>query len=273
MRRFFLGALALAAGLCLPAAAQTAPPATRSTGFVGHTFGLAPQLPYTAEYKITRVQTLADGTTITHESTEVVAVDSHGRRMTATTPLPADGDQTPNTCVHVLDPVARTTASWCTASHKATVTTLAAPGAVRQQSCTSSATPGDLRAAVQQNHAERTAVDLGTDTIQGVEAHGTRTTWTTPAGAIGNDAPLTRVDEHWTAVTPGLRGMTVRDLNDNPQTGKSTRELTSFEQSEPDASVFQPPSGYEVTTREGPLPAVCASSSTSTPVKAPDPAQ
>ncbi len=40
-------------------------------------------------------------------------------------------------------------------------------------------------------------------------------------------------------------GLVVRDLRDNPQSGKSTTELTEFTSGEPDASLFQPPSGYQ----------------------------
>jgi hypothetical protein len=105
---------------------------------------------------------------------------------------------------------------------------------------------------------ERPAVeDLGTDTILGVEARGHRTTNTIPAGTIGNDAPLTRTTETWTAIAPGLTGLQVRMVSNDPQTGKTDKELTSFEQSEPDAAVFQAPSGYEIVNREA--PAGCSS--------------
>ena len=52
------------------------------------------RLPYTAEYKLTTVKTLADGSTITHESTEVNARDSQGRRMTAETVISEINGQT-----------------------------------------------------------------------------------------------------------------------------------------------------------------------------------
>ncbi len=70
----------------------------------------AAKVPYTAEYKITQVQTLADGTTITHETTEIKALDSQGRRMTAT--IVTSGDRAPTTHVMVFDPVARTQTHW-----------------------------------------------------------------------------------------------------------------------------------------------------------------
>jgi hypothetical protein len=211
----------------------------------------AARLPYTAEFKISRVQTLASGATITHESTQVIALDSQGRRMTATTDLPLAGDQTPITRVTVMDPVARTNSSWTVPGQKATVIQMPAPGVSR----TGCLTNMQVRLPDNQTQPERPKPimeDLGTQTINGVEARGRRVTTTTPAGAIGNDAPLTSITETWTAFAPGLRGLFVRRVLDNPQTGKTTRELTNFTQAEPDASVFQPPEGYEIVNKPAP---------------------
>jgi hypothetical protein len=42
--------------------------------------------------------------------------------------------------------------------------------------------------------------------------------------------------------------MTVREINDDPQSGKRTTELVNLSQTEPDAVLFEPPEGYEVVT-------------------------
>jgi len=212
----------------------------------------AARLPYTAEFKITRVQTLVNGSTITHESTQVIALDSQGRRMTATTDVPLLGNQTPITRVSVMDPVARTNSSWTVPGQKATVIQMPAPGVSR----TGCLTNMQVRLPDNRTQPERpkpVIEDLGTQTINGVEAHGRRFTTTTPAGAIGNDAPLVRTTETWTAIAPAsLRGLFVREVSDDPQSGKYTRELTNFTQAEPDASVFQPPEGYEIVNKPAP---------------------
>jgi hypothetical protein len=90
--------------------------------------------------------------------------------------------------------------------------------------------------------------ELGTDTILGVEVQGARMTRTTPAGRIGNDEPLLRTEEIWSA--PSLGGLVLREITDDPRTGKSTREAVSLDLSEPDPAVFQPPEGYEIVDQE-----------------------
>jgi hypothetical protein len=241
---------ATAAGLALPVTGQTA-------GVTSSTFGVAnkptpaARLPYTAEFKITRVQMLASGATITHESTEVDVLDSQGRRMNSTTTIPLSGNQMQITRVSVLDPVARTNSSWAVPGKTATVIQMPAPGVSR----TGCLTNMQVRLPDNRTQPERpkpVIEDLGTQTINGVEARGRRFTTTTPAGAIGNDAPLVRTSEAWTAIAPGLRGLMARDVTDDQQWGKMTKELTNFTQAEPDPSVFQPPEGYEIVNKPAP---------------------
>ena len=74
--------LVAVAGLALPVAGQVARSRTSATA---ETHVRAAKTPYTAEYTITHVQALADGTIITGELTEVKALDAQGRQMTATT--------------------------------------------------------------------------------------------------------------------------------------------------------------------------------------------
>jgi hypothetical protein len=84
-------------------------------------------------------------------------------------------------------------------------------------------------------------------TINGVEAHGHRRTMTTPVGAEGNDQPLVRVHEEWSAVDLAL---VMRSTTDDPQQGKQTRELVRLDRGEPDPALFQFPDGYAVVTHE-----------------------
>jgi len=264
---------AAAASLALPVSGQN--PATPATtpaapGPAGKPAPVARQ-PYTAEYKVTHVKMLAGGGTITQESTETVALDSQGRRMTSTTPVPLPGEKPPVTHVNVSDPVARTNSNWTVPGQKATVVAMPAPGAPHK--C-APATPPAAPPAPAPPRVKPTVEDLGTQTIDGVEARGRRTTVTTPAGAVGNDQPLVRTDELWTATAPGLKGLVAREISDNPQSDKTTRELSNLTQAEPDASVFQPPASYEIVNKPAPgsvCPAEEGTESPAAPIPPPPP--
>jgi hypothetical protein len=94
-----------------------------------------------------------------------------------------------------------------------------------------------------EDHVKITTEKLGSEIIEGVQADGTRHTMTWPAGAIGNDAPITRTSETW--MSPELKEM-ILSKSDDPRSGEHTNKLININRSEPDASLFQPPPGYTV---------------------------
>jgi len=85
--------------------------------------------------------------------------------------------------------------------------------------------------------------DLGTQTINGVVAHGTRTTLTIPTGKIGNDRPLQVVNERW--YSDDLHAV-VKSTNNDPRFGETDYEMANIDRSVPAASLFQIPSDYKV---------------------------
>jgi TonB family protein len=87
---------------------------------------------------------------------------------------------------------------------------------------------------------------LGKQIIEGVEAEGTRTVRTIPAGQIGNEQPIQIVHERW--YSPELQ-VTVMTRNSDPRTGETTYRLTNISRAEPAASLFQVPADY--TVKEG----------------------
>lgn len=241
---------------------------------------------YTAELKITSVQKLADGTTITRENKEVRARDSQGRFLNTNGSFALAAGSPGFTFTHVNDPVERTQTTWDSQSKKARVLKL--PPADQRQGCwadeagnfrTSHGPPSaripataragsgtvtisagmvgmgmigtgttmPVQAIPRPSSQNQTREDLGTTTIMGIEAHGSRTTHTTPVGEMGNDRPLVRTDEFWTA--PGI-DFPLRQVNTDPQNGTRTTELVSLDRSEPDAATFQPPEGYEIVIDE-----------------------
>lgn len=85
--------------------------------------------------------------------------------------------------------------------------------------------------------------DLGTQTIAGVSAQGTRITRTIPAGQIGNEKPITIVHERW--YSDELQ-MAVKIKRSNPWSGETTYTLTKIQRTEPDAALFAVPSDFTV---------------------------
>jgi hypothetical protein len=99
--------------------------------------------------------------------------------------------------------------------------------------------------------ANTTTEDLGSQTMQGVTVTGTRTTRTIPQGQIGNDAPITTATEVWTS--PELKTVVYSKRTD-PRMGEQTFQLTNISRSEPDPSLFTVPAGFTVT--DGPQPII-----------------
>ncbi len=80
--------------------------------------------------------------------------------------------------------------------------------------------------------------------LEGLLATGTRTARTTPAGAEGNDRPLTEVRETWRSARYGHHAAGKK--TSDPQKGDSERRMTNLEQTEPDPALFQVPADYTI---------------------------
>jgi hypothetical protein len=213
--------------------------------------------PYTAEFKITNVKVLADGTTITREYKLVEARDAQGRRMTETSPISGSGEPNAGTVGTVNDPADGSSVIWQSSFRKAYARKLPPPD--QRHGCWATDTGSwtanfdaseRLREQAEVNpaHVPPAIEDLGSDTIDGVAVQGLRIVRTTVAGAIGNNNPLVTTSESWQA--PNLGGLTLRSVRNDPQEGKSSRELVSLKQGEPDPALFQPPAGYEIVVQE-----------------------
>jgi hypothetical protein len=268
MRAGIVLASAMATGVIfsLPANSQSSTIAAgqaRMTGLAGGVATPAEKAPYTAELKTTRVQALADGTTITTETTSIRARDSQGRWVESTTTvLPYTGQK--RTGWHVRDTTAGTQMDWNSESKEAKLVKMPPPGSqgcwhselgratIQYGSSDSPARSPEAAAEAQDPPSadlrpKATSEDLGKMTIQGVEAHGRLFTSTTPVGAFGNDRPIVRTEERWIAMSMGIA---VRSVIDDPRTGKETTEAVSLKLGDPDPGLFLPPENYEVKTDE-----------------------
>jgi hypothetical protein len=85
--------------------------------------------------------------------------------------------------------------------------------------------------------------NLGTRTIEGVQATGTRRTITIPAGQIGNERPIEIVSERW--YSPELQTL-VSSRHNDPRTGEMTYRLTRISRAEPAKELFEVPADYKV---------------------------
>jgi len=95
----------------------------------------------------------------------------------------------------------------------------------------------------------QTHEDLGVETIEGIDTHGTRDTITYNQGVIGNDRPFNRVREFWFA--PSLVINLRSELTD-PSFGKQIFTLTNVNTSDPDPKLFELPDGFAVVERSKP---------------------
>jgi hypothetical protein len=102
-------------------------------------------------------------------------------------------------------------------------------------------------AGVPPGHPAPEQKSLGTQTIEGVEATGTQSTITIPAGAIGNEQPIKIVSEQW--YSPALQVVVLSKRSD-PRSGEMVYRLTQLDRSEPAAALFQVPSDYTIKDME-----------------------
>jgi hypothetical protein len=224
--------------------------------------------PYSAQAVSETTQTLGDGTHIARTSTSMLYRDSAGRERREETLgnlgiVNASGQ--PMQTIFISDPVAGVSYSLDPASHTARkmpapppppadaleqdirkakllqrsgdiggVVTVGGVGTMSTMSFSTSPA-GGVAPPKEEN--------LGTMTIEGVQAQGTRTTMTIPIGQIGNDRPIDVVSERW--YSPDLK-MTVLSKQIDPRMGETDYRLTQIDRSEPLPSLFEVPSDYKI---------------------------
>jgi len=228
--------------------------------------------PYLAQAVTEMKQTLADGSHIAQTTTATVARDSDGRtvriqKLSTIGPWKSASDSSQTdvpTLTTIFDPVANTHTDYTSDSNIARVLTMPPPpatGAVRASGgrfAMVATTPGSGGAGPVtfsvQGHAESPqpadapppkTESLGTKTIDGISATGTRDTRTIPAGTIGNDKDLVIASETW--YSPDLK-LVIQSTQSDPRFGETTYTLTNIQRSEPDPTLFQAPAGYKVET-------------------------
>lgn len=261
---------------------QTAGQVTFAAGAFDKSSGPVVNAPYLATITNESVQTLADGNRIVQTSTGSTARDSQGRTRQDTV-LPAIGNLSAANAPHLIfihDPVAQTSYTLNLTdktAHKmpalpplpdagvggATVTMRVVDGKqapLPPPPPDADATPVTIAAAAPgmffEKHLSREAEgqanteDLGTESMEGVLAKGTRTTHTIPAGQIGNEQPITIVTEVWTS--PELKTVVYSKRSD-PRMGEQTFRLTNIVRAEPNPALFTVPADFKIVDDPAPI--------------------
>lgn len=102
-------------------------------------------------------------------------------------------------------------------------------------------------------NANEVKEQLGKQFIEGVEAEGTRSTVTIPAGEIGNERPIEIVNERW--YSPELQ-LVVMTRHSDPRSGETSYKLTNINRTEPAKSLFEVPPGFNVKEMQFGIPSV-----------------
>lgn len=98
-----------------------------------------------------------------------------------------------------------------------------------------------------QNNGNSKTESLGSRSFEGVEAEGTRTVTTLPAGSIGNERDIEIIYERWFSKDLDL---IVYSRHSDPRFGEQTYRLINISRSEPDRSLFVPPSDYKIISEQ-----------------------
>jgi hypothetical protein len=206
--------------------------------------------PFSAVGTSEIVQTLADGNRIVHTNTTRYFRDSSGRTrtehsLTAVGPFALEESRT---IVMINDPVAGKYVILHPDAKQADV--LSVPPQKNGESAANAASPGVTTVHCSREPAEpATRVSLGQKTLYGLKASGTRLETTIPAGAIGNEQPITVSSEEW--VSNELH-VVLSSTRHDPMIGDTNYHLDHIDRAEPDPSLFTTPADYTVQNLPGP---------------------
>jgi hypothetical protein len=197
--------------------------------------------PYSASFSTQSTQTLPDGNQITRTSTGTFARDSQGRTRRDLTlesigPWAAEGKPAPH--VAFINDVVAGTQYILQPDQKTARKMVRSVRGPRGSENPRPSRPVDENVV---------STSLGTQTINGVSAEGTRYTRTIPAGMIGNAKPIITMSERW--YSSELQA-TVMSKRSDPRTGETVFQLTNVQRGEPDSSLFQVPPDF--TIKQGP---------------------
>lgn len=185
----------------------------------------------TAEFK----RLLADGTTVSEKSFDVVARDGMGRLYREDRGVvPANSDREPPLLrTFVYDPK----------TAQITICNLGR-STCRLASFNPSAHPVEEVAGLSPDgNSTLTRENLGKKKIDGLEVQGTRETRLFKSGSEGNNRPMVQTLESW--YSPQLQ-IDLEVTREDPRSGRQSYEVTELKMGEPAPDWFAMPSGYRL---------------------------
>ena len=199
--------------------------------------------PFSATQVTTHTQTLANGNGIQRQEQTILYRDSQGRVRAEITRSGPNGNS--HTMVEIIDPVAGVRRT-LNANNKTAFETALPNRPNRGANGAARPNPAGRRNADSANIVKE---NLGTQTVNGSLAAGTRVTHTIPANTIGNAQAIQIVREVWRSADLKVPVMVKQS---DPRFGTDVIQLTNINRAEPDASLFQTPADYTVTKGHGP---------------------
>jgi len=214
-------------------------------------------VPMSGELIVTRDQTLADGNSIHTQNQTTIYRDSEGRvrrEIGFELNTPSTG-AAKRTMIAIMDPVSGNRYMLNPENKTAHQMPLhpskpgpGAPDAMHGRMGVGPSTADAMRDMHPKMGAGPDAANLkteqlGTKTVNGLQAVGTRMTRTIPAGEIGNLNPIEVATERW--FSPDLQ-LPLLTIHHDPMMGTMTVKLVNINRGEPDASLFQVPSDYKL---------------------------
>lgn len=214
----------------------------------GHGGHVIKGAPYSATAVSETTQKLADGTTIYRTTQSGLFRDSQGRSRRELTPsgiAPLGASGKTHTLVTISDPVAGAHYLLDAEQKVARKMTLRPHGRKNGTPEAAQMFQEKMNARMQKEEASGAIKkeSLGTQTINGVSAEGTRITRTIPTGEIGNDKAIQVVSERWYSLELQI---VVKSVRSDPRFGTTTYTVTNIQRSEPEAALFAIPADYAV---------------------------
>jgi hypothetical protein len=219
-----------------PSAPQHAPDGGTRETFASILIPPMPNAPFTATVNTEWIRQMPDGGSITLINHRSIARDAKGRIFQERRYfVPNDGKHESTAYqIEISDPATHERYVCRPAEHVCRLEKSFAPASWGSPATATSS--GKLGAAGVEN--------LGTQIIAGLETIGTRETNLVETATIGNDGPILEKREFWYSPKLGVNLITRRQ--DPRFATQQNFEVTNVSLGEPDANLFELPSGYKV---------------------------